>query len=61
MEQTATIQVLAQDASSKVTWSVQGENPFIGRLFFKLFGIERQISSEFAKGLLNLKAMAEKN
>lgn len=61
MEQVATIQVLAQDASSKVIWSVQGENPFIGRFFFKVFGIERQITSEFAKGLLKLKLMVEKN
>ena len=61
MQQTATLQVLAQDTSSKVIWSVQGENPFIGRLFFKLLGIERQVSTEFAKGLLSLKAMVEKN
>lgn len=61
MEQTAALQVLAMDSSSKVVWSAQGENPFIGRFFFKVFGVERQISAEFAKGLLKLKEMLEKN
>jgi hypothetical protein len=60
MEQSATLQVLAMDSSSKVIWSVAGENPFIGRLFFKIFGVENQVSQEFAKGLMNLKLLVEK-
>jgi hypothetical protein len=60
MEQSATLQVLGMDSSSKVIWSAAGENPFIGRLFFKLFGVENQVSQEFAKGLMNLKLLVEK-
>lgn len=42
-----------------VTWSMTGENNFIGKLFCLFMNQDKMVGGEFEKGLANLKRLAE--
>lgn len=42
------------DGGTAVTWSMSGTNGFIGKVFFLLLGVEKQLKSQFDEGLANL-------
>lgn len=46
--------------TTAVTWAMTGNRPFSHKLMGTLFNMEKMVGGEFAKGLANLKAMAEK-
>jgi uncharacterized protein YndB with AHSA1/START domain len=48
------------DASTEVTWAMNGERPFIGKIMDAVFNMDRMVGSQFEKGLTKLKAIAEK-
>jgi hypothetical protein len=47
------------DASTKVTWAMEGKTPFVGRLFGIFFDCEKMCGDDFNKGLANLKQLVE--
>ncbi|MEA3132950.1 MAG: hypothetical protein QOG17_796, partial [Gammaproteobacteria bacterium] len=52
---------LAQDGpATKVTWAMSGQNTYPQKLMGTLFNMDRMVGGEFAKGLANLKALAER-
>lgn len=59
MVQMAELSVRSEGEQSVVTWSVRGENNFIGRIFCILMNGEKMIGSTFESGLLNLKKIVE--
>lgn len=42
-----------------VTWSMSGENGFMGKAFHMVMNMDKILGGEFAKGLASLKAIAE--
>lgn len=42
-----------------VTWSMNGKNNFIGKMFGLLFNCQKIVGEQFDKGLTNLKAVVE--
>lgn len=45
---------------TRVTWAIFGPSPFSSRLFSIFMDFDKMIGNEFEKGLLQLKALAEK-
>ena len=45
---------------TSVTWAMHGSNPFIAKLIQVFFSMDKMVGGDFAKGLANLKAVAEK-
>jgi polyketide cyclase/dehydrase/lipid transport protein len=43
-----------------VTWAMNGERPFIGKVMDAVFNMDRMVGGQFEKGLAKLKAIAEK-
>lgn len=43
----------------RVTWTMSGENNFVGKLFCVFVNQDKMIGTEFEKGLANLKRVAE--
>lgn len=43
-----------------VTWAMQGESRFVGKLISVFMSMDRMIGDQFETGLANLKALAEK-
>jgi hypothetical protein len=46
-------------AGTDVTWRMEGENNFAGKLFSLLMDMDQMVGGEFAKGLASLKALVE--
>ena len=46
-------------AGTEVTWSMRGQNGFLGKLFSLFMDMDTMVGGEFAKGLAALKGMAE--
>jgi hypothetical protein len=46
-------------ASSKVTWSMDGENNFVGKFFCIFMNMDKMIGGDFERGLAAMKAAAE--
>lgn len=44
---------------TKVTWRVEGQNNFIGRVMCLFFNMDKQVGGMFEKGLSNLKTLVE--
>lgn len=57
----ATIALKPEGAGTSVTWSLSGENGFVGRAIMMLMGIklDKMIGDDYEKGLANLKAVVE--
>jgi uncharacterized protein YndB with AHSA1/START domain len=47
-------------AGTAVTWAIFGPMPFMSRVMSLFFSMDKMIGNEFEKGLLQLKALAEK-
>ena len=52
--------LVAHGAATAVTWAMTGTRPFSHKLMGTLFNMDKMVGGEFAKGLANLKAIAEK-
>lgn len=50
----------ATNATTIVTWAMNGEQSYIGKVMHVLFNMDRMVGSQFEKGLAKLKAIAEK-
>ncbi len=59
-ESTATFDFASKAGKTTVTWSMQGERGYMGKLMGLIFGCERIIGNQFDKGLDNLAARVEK-
>ena len=46
--------------ATNVTWSMQGPNPYLGKVMGVIMNMDRMIGTDFETGLRNLKAMTEK-
>jgi uncharacterized protein YndB with AHSA1/START domain len=46
--------------ATRVTWSMEGPCPFIGKLMGVVFNMDRMVGGAFEQGLADLKAQAEK-
>jgi uncharacterized protein YndB with AHSA1/START domain len=53
--------VLEQDggASTRVTWAMQGRQPFMAKLMSLFINCDKMVGGEFERGLAKLKAIAE--
>ena len=50
----------AQLASgTRITWTMDGENNFVGKAFSLVSNLDRMIGTDFERGLASLKAVAE--
>ncbi|MBX3442101.1 MAG: SRPBCC family protein [Planctomyces sp.] len=47
------------DSGTQVTWSMEGPNPFLGRIIHVLIDVEGMVGEQFDEGLANLKRVAE--
>jgi uncharacterized protein YndB with AHSA1/START domain len=59
MRQLAGYRLEPVGTQTRVTWKVAGENNFMARLFCSFMDMDKQVGSEFAKGLAELKRMVE--
>ncbi len=59
MNQISDITLTPEVDSTKVTWSVNGENNFIGKIFSMFVNMDKMVGPEFEKGLNTLKAKVE--
>jgi uncharacterized protein YndB with AHSA1/START domain len=57
---TAEVTLVPQGDSTKVTWAMQGPVPYVAKIMHVLFDMDRMVGDDFAAGLANLKAIAEK-
>jgi uncharacterized protein YndB with AHSA1/START domain len=48
------------DSTTTVTWSMHGQNLYIGKVMSVFVSMERMIGKDFETGLANLKAIAER-
>ena len=46
-------------SATRVTWSMEGDVPYIGKLIHLVVNMDRMVGGEFDAGLANLRAMAE--
>lgn len=53
------LDLAAMGDSSKVTWTFDGENNFISRIFCVFMDMDKMLGGEFDKGLTKLKGLAE--
>lgn len=51
----------AADGGSDLAWTMTGEQGLFGRLFYKIFPMEKMLSRDFDKGLAQLSAAAEQD
>ncbi len=49
-----------QGSGTKVTWSMEGKNPYIAKLMGLVFNMDKMVGKDFETGLANMKAAAEK-
>jgi hypothetical protein len=49
----------SEGGQTRVTWSMYGDNNFIGKIFCLFMNQDKMIGSEFEKGLANLKTLVE--
>lgn len=57
---TAEFALRRQGDSVTVTWTMQGPNPFIGKVMSVFVSMDSIVGKDFESGLANLKAVAEK-
>jgi uncharacterized protein YndB with AHSA1/START domain len=50
----------ATNVSTNVTWAMHGPTPFFGKILHLFINMDRMVGSDFATGLANMKATAEK-
>ena len=52
--------LVPRGTATTVTWAMTGRRPFSHKLMGTIFNMDKMVGGEFAKGLVNLKAMAER-
>jgi uncharacterized protein YndB with AHSA1/START domain len=52
--------IVPASAGSQVTWRMTGTSPYLHKLIGLFFNMDKMVGGEFAKGLADLKALAEK-
>jgi hypothetical protein len=50
----------AEGNQTKVTWTMTGENNFIGKAFCLFMNMDKMVGGDFEKGLANIKSVVEK-
>ena len=58
-EAVSAFDIAPKGSNVQVTWSMDGENGFMGKLFGLLMGMEDMIGSAYEDSLANLKTIAE--
>ncbi len=53
--------IAGKGSNVEITWSLDGENRFMGKLFGLLMGMEDMIGSAYEDSLANLKTLVEEN
>lgn len=48
-------------SQTKITWTMSGENNFVGRIFCTFMNMDKTVGGDFEKGLASMKATAEKS
>lgn len=56
----ATFRFSPQDGGTLVTWSMESPSPFVAKVMHVFFDAEKMVGDDFARGLADLKALAEK-
>ncbi|HRP00721.1 MAG TPA: SRPBCC family protein [Flavobacteriales bacterium] len=56
---TATYDLEPVGDSTRITWGMEGENTFMGKIMGVFMDMDKMIGPDFEKGLANLKALAE--
>ena len=51
----------ANGGSTKVTWAIHGQQPYIGKVMSLFIDCDKMIGKDFEVGLANLKALSETN
>ena len=46
-------------AKTKLTWTMEGENNFIGKFFALIFSMDKMVGPDFEQGLENIRALVE--
>jgi hypothetical protein len=49
-----------QGDATAVTWAMHGPTPFFGKILHLFINMDRMVGTDFATGLANMKALAEK-
>lgn len=49
----------AGERANKLTWGMDGDNNFVGKMFGVFMDMDKMIGSDFERGLTNLKGIAE--
>ena len=49
----------ANPQSTKVTWEMDGNNNFVGKMFQLFVSMDKMVGADFERGLASLKAVAE--
>ena len=57
---TATYDLEERGDSTRLTWGMEGENNFMGRIMGVFMDMDKMLGPDFEKGLSNLKVLAEK-
>jgi uncharacterized protein YndB with AHSA1/START domain len=57
---TVVFQLAPQDGGTRVSWSMEGPNPFLGKVMHVLFDMDKMVGGAFEQGLADLKSQAEK-
>jgi hypothetical protein len=52
--------ITREGPATRVTWAMTGRNTYTQKLMSTVFDMDRMVGGEFAKGLSNLKALAER-
>lgn len=55
----ATYDLESMGDSTRITWGLQGENGFVGRVMGVFMDMDKMLGPDFEKGLSNLKGLAE--
>jgi carbon monoxide dehydrogenase subunit G len=55
----AIFDLVPEGDSTRVTWAMEGEQPFMGKLMSLVFNMEKAVGPDFEKGLAALKTAAE--
>lgn len=55
----AQFSIVPEGDATRVTWSMQGAQPFMGKVFGLVFDMDTMIGKDFEEGLRNLKRIAE--
>ena len=61
MEQESEYLIEQQGSDSVVTWTVRGDNNFIGKLMCTFVDMDKMVGGMFEQGLSDLKTLVEKS